>query len=142
MGKHILLVDDEPGFRFSAGIVLRKAGYTVTEAPDGKAAYRLLRQMLADGDRIDLIVTDIRMPGMSGIELMDELRASRITVPLLAVTGFSDKELIRELHAKGCPEHIEKPFQPDELVTRIAKILCLQEEPRDGDASRQAETVP
>jgi CheY-like chemotaxis protein len=121
--KHILLVDDEPGFRFSAGIALRKVGYTVTEAPDGKEAYRLLRQALADGEPFDLVVTDIRMPGMSGIELLEELKAYRISVPLLAVTGFSDKELIRELQARGCPEFLEKPFRPDELVARIAKLL-------------------
>jgi phosphoserine phosphatase RsbU/P len=141
MKKHILLVDDEAGFRFSAGIALRKAGYLVTEAANGREAYDHIRLGLAARDPVDLVVTDIRMPGMSGLELMEELRSCGIRVPLLAVTGFSDRDLVRQLLSRGCPEFIEKPFQPDELVARVEKILHRKEKDGKDDAPRHAESV-
>ena len=121
--KHILLADDEPGFRFSAGLALRIAGYRVTEAEDGMDALDGLIRLKEEGTPVDLLVTDLRMPNLSGTELVDALRRHGVPVPVFVVSGCGDPEALRELSAAGCVEYMEKPFQPPELVERIRSIL-------------------
>lgn len=121
--KHILLADDEPGFRFSAGLALRIAGYRVTEAEDGMDALDGLTRLKEEGTPVDLLVTDLRMPNLSGTELVDALRRHGVPVPVFVVSGCGDPEALRELSAAGCVEYMEKPFQPPELVERIRSIL-------------------
>lgn len=119
----ILLVDDEEGFRFGAGVVLRRDGYRVEEAADGKEALRKILSARDAGDPVRLVVTDIRMPVMSGIELIDALREQGVETALCAITCFGDQVLVAELAGKGCTEYIEKPFPPEDLVQRIRAIL-------------------
>ena len=121
--KHILLVDDEPDFLFSAGIALRKAGYRVHAAVSGKEALDRVLEARNASEPFDLLVTDIRMPWMSGFELMDTLKLWGISIPLMAMTCFSDGELVGELKTRGCVELIEKPFTPDDLVSRVGHFL-------------------
>ena len=121
--KHILLADDEPGFRFSAGLALRIAGYRVTEAEDGMDALDGLIRLKEEGTPVDLLVTDLRMPNLSGAELVDTLRRHDVPVPVFVVSGFGDPESLRELSAAGIVEYLEKPFHPSELVERIRNIL-------------------
>jgi CheY-like chemotaxis protein len=119
----ILLVDDEEGFRFAAVVALRRAGYRVEEAMDGKEALRKSLSARDAGDPFHLVVTDVRMPVMSGIELIDALREQRVDTALCAITCYGDQDLVTELAAKGCAEYLEKPFSPDDLVQRIRAIL-------------------
>jgi CheY-like chemotaxis protein len=119
----VLLVDDEEGFRFAAGVALRRGGYRVEEAADGKEA---LAKVLSAGDAadpFDLVVTDIRMPVMSGTELIDALRGRGDRTAVCAITCFGDQALVSELARKGCADYLEKPFSPDDLVQRIRAIL-------------------
>lgn len=121
---HILLVDDEENFRFSAGVALRSAGYAVTEAADGSQALSLLVDVQrCKNDPPDLLLTDIRMPRMSGVELIEGLRGHGITVPILILSGFADRQVIENLRAMGYPDFLEKPFEPEDLVIRIEEIL-------------------
>ena len=119
----ILLVDDEEGFRFSAGVALRRAGYRVEEAADGKEALRKILSARDAGYPFHLVVTDIRMPVMSGIDLIGALREHGVGTPLCAITCFGDRALVSELAGKGCTEYLEKPFEPEDLVQRIRSIL-------------------
>ena len=121
--KHILLADDEPGFRFSAGLALRIAGYRVTEAEDGLEALDGLIRHRDGGTPVDLLVTDLRMPNLSGAELVDALRRHDVPVPVFVVSGCGDPESLRELFAAGIVEYLEKPFQPSELVERIRSVF-------------------
>jgi len=121
--KSILIVDDEASFRFSAGVALRRNGYRVTEAGDGKQALAAVLESRRRGDPFDLVVTDIRMPELSGIELIDALKEHGVSVPICAITCFGDEALVAELSGKGCREYLEKPFPPEELVTWIGTIL-------------------
>ncbi len=123
MGKHILVVDDEREFRFSAEIALRRAGYRAEVAGDGTEALDKIAESEERKDPFDLIVLDIRMPRMSGVELMDEMGRRGIFVPVFVMTCFVEKGLARELNAKGCFDVIEKPFPPQELVGRIADLF-------------------
>lgn len=123
MVKHILIVDDEKEFLFSAEIALRNAGYRTEAAIDGRRALVKIREAQDRRDPFDLLVLDIRMPGMSGVELIEELNRREIVLPVLVMSAYIEKPLTRELEKKGCLNIIEKPFPPKELVGRIADVL-------------------
>ncbi len=122
-GKHILVADDEAGFRFSISVALRGAGYRVTEAVDGMDALgRAVREFEA-GTPVDLLVTDICMPNLSGEELIRELRRRAVPIQVFVVTGSFDPMLPLELDAGDRTAYIEKPFRPEDLVRRIGNLL-------------------
>jgi len=124
----ILLVDDEPAFRFAAGVALRRDGYRVEEAADGKEALGKALSARNDGDPFRLVVTDIRMPVMSGIELIEALREHGVGTSLCAITCFGDRALVSELAGKGCADYLEKPFAPEELLKRVGEMLGKEQE--------------
>src|SRR5512146_2502773 len=121
--KSILLVDDEQGFLFTASLFLRKAGYRVKVAENGAEALKLFLEACAGDEPFDLLVTDIRMPGMSGSDLIHAIRLSEIPIPIFAITSYLNSELVEELKSKGCNAVIEKPFQPEVLTDHISVIL-------------------
>ncbi|HEY7528963.1 MAG TPA: response regulator [Candidatus Deferrimicrobiaceae bacterium] len=127
--KHILLVDDERGFLFTASLVLRKAGYRVKVAEDGKEALKLFLEAFTGEEPFDLLVTDIRMPGMSGSDLIDAVRLCEIPVAIFAISSYLNAELVKELKNKGCDAVFEKPFQPEELTDHISAIFGSTEGP-------------
>jgi len=121
--KHILLADDEAAFRFSASLALRMAGYRVSEAADGMDALDGLIRLKEEGTPVDLLVTDLRMPNLSGADLVAALRRHGVPVPVFLVSGFCDEATVREFALAGCLECMEKPFQPEELVRRVGDII-------------------
>ncbi len=112
----ILVVDDERSVRALVKSVLEKHGYTIVEAVDGEQALEFLTQAPSD---VALVVTDIVMPGMSGVDLAARLQQLRPTLPVLLMTGFADEDT-EALHRFV---HIRKPFQPGALVRRVAELL-------------------
>ena len=119
----ILLVDDEANFRFSASVALRKVGYEVVEAEDGEEALSRIQELRCTGERIDLILTDLRMPFLCGLELLEGMRQLGIDIPVIAMTGYCDNSLRADLKKKGCIEFMEKPFEPDDLVNRVRRMM-------------------
>lgn len=119
----ILLVDDEADFLFSAGILLRKEGYRVSVAHSGEEACAMIVEAEGGPEPFRLLVTDMRMPGMSGLGLIDALRERNNFIPVLAITGFGDGKLYGELSARGCTDRIEKPFEPKDLLHRVRRML-------------------
>jgi len=128
--KHILIAEDEYHNRLTLSLVLKMAGYEVTEAENGLIALKKLEQMQKQGHLPDILVTDIQMPEMTGMELIDKLREYSIRIPVLVMTGYGDKETVIELMRKGCSEYIDKPFEPDEMTGRIRRVLEMQEKAR------------
>jgi CheY-like chemotaxis protein len=124
--KHILLVDDEADFLFSASLALRMAGYRVSETPDGLDALEELIRLKDEGTPVDLLVTDLRMPNLDGAELVDALKRHDVPVPVFAVSGYCDPKAVQELALAGCVEYMEKPFQPSELVQRIDNVFNVK----------------
>ncbi|MFZ6764720.1 response regulator [Pseudoroseomonas sp. WGS1072] len=110
----IMVVDDDPGVRSITTAFLTDLGHQVTEVPSGEAALATLEQ----GAGCDLVVTDLVMPGMSGVELARRLRATYPCLPLLVLTGYADPELLPE----GLPL-LRKPFRQNELAGRVAALL-------------------
>ncbi len=119
----VLLVDDESHFRFAAKMVLKRAGFEVTDASNAKTALDVLQEHLHENKYYDLLIMDIVMPGMSGIDLIEALSKGNIRVPILIVSGIADSEMIQELKSKGCTNILFKPFEPNQLIDRVNQVL-------------------
>ncbi|WP_146205890.1 response regulator [Azospirillum sp. TSH58] len=112
----ILLVEDEALVRMATATVLEHAGFRIMEASSGPDAL----DVFAREPEVDLVLTDYAMPGMTGLELVRELRARRPGLPVLMVTGYA--EIQRASALDGLPI-LQKPYQADELVARIRTAL-------------------
>lgn len=120
---HILLVDDEENLTQCLEMVLLIEGHSVTTANSGEKALELIKEIYKQNSKIDLLITDIYMPGMSGLELIKNLNQQQISPLTIGISGFADDETIAELHQKGCDDVIFKPFTPEELLQRISKLV-------------------
>ena len=123
-GMHILLADDEAGFRFSASVALRGAGYRVTVAGDGREAFTRIVEARAVGDPVHVLVTDQQMPEMTGTELAGLLRAWGIRIPVVVVTAYNDLLTGPGSHPGSINEFIEKPIEPEELVACLKRVAA------------------
>ena len=117
----ILLVEDDPDIRHLVSYKLAKAGFDVVEVADGFAALRAARETPPD-----LVLLDVRMPRMSGIEVCRELRAGPLaaTVPIIMLTGRSRPQDLEQGYAAGATEYIVKPFSPRDLQERVEAALA------------------
>ena len=121
--EHILVVDDEQNMRNTLAFILETASYQVTTAAEGRAA---LEGILAarESDRpVDLLITDIRLPGLTGLQLIDELNYLKIKIPVLVITAYGDRSLLLELMRTGCADYLDKPFDYKELVRRVDSLM-------------------
>ncbi len=123
MKKHILLVDDEPAILYTLSFVLKHAGYRVTQARDGREALTAILKSRKKNRPFDLLLTDIQMPKMTGIELIDELNRREISLPVFVVSGLNGADLCTRLRRKGCSDYLVKPYDFRELVQRIHETL-------------------
>ena len=117
--KHlrILVVDDEESICIVLGTKLRAAGHEVLIANDGTQAIELVKR-----EKPDIVVLDLLLPGMSGFDVLKELRSiSKIPVIILSVKG-ADNDKIRGLQL-GADDYLPKPFNPDELMARIEAVM-------------------
>lgn len=115
--KHILVVDDEPSIVILLEYTLKQAGYKVSIARDGKAAYDMI-----SSQNFDLVLLDIMLPKMDGMEVCRRIRQERIQVPIIMLTAKSeeyDKIIGLEL---GADDYITKPFSPREVIARIKAV--------------------
>jgi DNA-binding NarL/FixJ family response regulator len=121
MTKRLLVVDDEPNLLRAVAGTLRAEGYEVTTARGGAEALARVLETVPD-----LIVSDIRMPGMSGYALARQLRASPQTdlIPIVFLTAKDETGDRVEGFRAGVDAYITKPFEPDELLAVIAGILA------------------
>ncbi len=120
MAKTIATVDDSASVRQMVGFTLREAGYDVIEACDGKDALSKI-----NGVNVNLVVTDLNMPNMDGIELIKNLRANSAFkfVPIIMLTTESQNEKKLEGKNAGATGWIVKPFKPEQLVAVIKKVI-------------------
>jgi two-component system chemotaxis response regulator CheY len=120
VAKTILVVDDSASVRQVAGIALRGAGYEVLEAADGKQALAKL-----NGDKIHLIISDVNMPQMDGIEFVKHVKAhpSYKFTPVIMLTTESGDDKKQEGRAAGAKAWIVKPFQPQTMLDAVAKLV-------------------
>ena len=114
----LLLVDDDRTFRLSTAALLRQDGHEVVEAADGTAAVETLRKQ-----RFDLILLDLRMPGLDGIGIVEVLRTWGDDTPILMISGFGTVDTaVNALHT-GADDFLTKPVEPDVLSARVESLL-------------------
>ncbi|MCC6422133.1 MAG: response regulator [Phycisphaerales bacterium] len=116
----LLLVEDQNIVRKLMRRLLQAEGYTILEAPHGQEALRIAR---AHSGPIDLLVTDVVMPEMSGQQLARELGALRSDLRVLFVSGYADSDIYHEIAGQGPGHFLQKPFTPDILSRKIRDIL-------------------
>lgn len=122
MNKTILTVDDAATMRKMISFTLKGAGHEVLEACDGVEALKTLQ-----GRRVDAVITDVNMPNMDGITLTRNLRANPLfgKTPIVLLTTESSPEKKAEGRAAGATGWIVKPFQQEQLLAVIAKVLAM-----------------
>jgi CheY-like chemotaxis protein len=121
----ILVIDDELPMRRLLFRVLTAAGYTVHLAADGKAGIALCHEV-----HPALVVTDIVMPEMEGIETIRELRRNGLSVPILAISGGGPPLYLRAAAGLGATAALPKPFAADDLLTTVTKLLDAAKPPK------------
>lgn len=119
--KRILAVDDEPNMRRLLEISLRQAGYQALTAANGREALETLKT-----EQVDLVVSDLHMPGMSGLELLKQMRADSDAIPFIMVTAQGEINTAVEAMKLGAADYILRPFDLEVLEVAIAKALDIQ----------------
>jgi FixJ family two-component response regulator len=133
MEPNVFVVDDDQAVRDSLAMLLKSMGQ---KARLFDSAQAFLDQY--DADMNGCIVLDIRMPGMSGVELQQRLKAMRCTIPVIFVTGHGDVPMAVEAMHQGAFDFIQKPFRDQELLDRINQALNWDQEHRSEDERRRS----
>ncbi len=123
----ILIIDDEEEVREILKMHLESAGYMVIEATDGEDGIKKMRQG-SNLLQVGLIITDIRMPKVNGVEAIDYLKANTPSKPILVLTGYPDTDLAINLLKKGVKEYLVKPVTKKVLLEKVKTILASKQE--------------
>ena len=130
-GEAILVVEDDEGVRSYTGEILGELGYRVLVAPDARDALRFIEQ---PERHIDLLLTDMVMPGLNGRQLADAARALRPDLPVLFMTGYSRNAIVHQGRLDSGLSLIQKPFGRDALAAKVREVL-------DASAKEAVETT-
>ncbi len=116
--QSILLVDDDQEFRKAMKKMFERSGYSVTLAADGQEALNILSE-----ETFDLIISDLRMPNLNGMQLMEELKKKGVKIPVIFITAFGEVESYMDLMNLGAFEYINKPVKGQEILNVARKAL-------------------
>lgn len=122
----VLIVDDEPDVRKVVKMTLQKAGYDVIEAEDGEKAIEEIKR----GENpllLDVIITDIRMPKVNGVEAIQFFKNQFPRVPLIVLTGYPDLDMATDFMKKGIVDYLVKPVDGNKLKDAVAKAMEQRE---------------
>jgi CheY-like chemotaxis protein len=125
-GPWVLVADDDEDMRKLLSDVLREDGFTVSEARDGQELLAMLVEKTApDGTPIapDLVVTDVQMPGATGMRVLSHVRRAHPTVPVILITAFGSAELHAQAKRLGAATVLNKPFDLGDLRKLIQRLL-------------------
>ncbi len=129
----ILVVDDEESIRDLLRLVLTGEGYSVVTANDGVEAIEYL-----EAQRFDLIITDLVMPKVNGVEVLRAAKRIDPNYPVMVITGFPSVETVTKLVRLGVGDYLTKPFNIDVVIVTVAKLLemgRMKGEPGSGDSA-------
>ena len=131
--ENILIVDDEKNYTTIIGEILQEEGYTSITASSGMEALDILNNEI-----IDLVLTDVKMPGMSGIQLLENIKELNPDIPVIIMTAYgSVKKAVDAMH-KGAYTFILKPFENQALIAHIAKALSVYKIVQENSRLRDA----
>jgi len=126
----VLVVDDEEDAREMLAAILSQAGFDVDDAADGFAALTKVSRY-----RPDVVVTDLRMPGMTGVDLLQRIRRIHGDVPVILATGLETWDLCTAAEAYGAVTCLIKPIELDELIWNIEMALAVRQNAGRGSAA-------
>lgn len=141
--ERVYIVDDDEAVRDAIGMLLETVDIPHTSYADAQSFLEEL-----DPARVNCLVLDIRMPGMSGLELQEKLLAMQADIPIVFITGHGDIPMAVEAMRRGAVDFLRKPFRDQELLDRIQEALSRDAENRDAAAdletfrARVAELTP
>jgi len=129
--RHILVADDEAHIGRIIKIKMEQGPFRVTLAFDGQEALDILQQE----DRIDLVILDLMMPRLSGLDVLDRIRSSERLkdLPCVILTAAGQEEYERDARASGATEFLTKPFSPKKLYALIAELTGVAGDDSSGD---------
>jgi CheY-like chemotaxis protein/anti-sigma regulatory factor (Ser/Thr protein kinase) len=119
---HILVADDEETIRKTLQTVLQQKGYQITTAENGLAALKVLGKSV-----VDLVVMDLKMPGMDGFELLSKIRGLSEQIPVVVITGYADVESTARALKSGASDFLAKPFGAQDIFHSVSRLLELRE---------------
>ena len=119
MGKKILIVDDSRTIRQQVSFTLSKGGYEVLEAEDGAEGY----EKIAGDAEIAMVISDVNMPNMDGLQMVEKVKESGISTPIIMLTTEGATDLIERAKAAGAKGWLVKPFKPEQLVAAVGKLV-------------------
>ncbi len=132
----VWVIDDDEGMRMLLSDFLSSQNYAVSTFSRADEAHKYLKQMTGDYSAVDLIISDIRMPGMSGLEFLDEMLSQNFSVPIVLMTAFGSIESAIDAMKKGAYDYIVKPLKLAELRVIAERALELRRLRRDNKIMR------
>lgn len=127
--KKVMFVDDEAGVRLSWNRFLSQQGFDVTTAEDGKNAIDILKN-----EQVDVVVSDLRMPGVDGVQLLEWIHEERPNTQFILLTGYGDEDVERKVRELGAFEYLNKPISPDTLAAVVTAATHLKLIPQAAPA--------
>lgn len=118
MAYKVLVVDDQFGIRVLLQEVLQREGYEIFQAPNGQTALEIVQR-----EDPDLILLDMKIPGMDGLEILRNIRKLEIDTKVIMMTAYGELDLIHEAMEMGAIAHFTKPFDIDELRKAVKEQL-------------------
>jgi DNA-binding NtrC family response regulator len=132
-GKTILLADDDLNLRRVLEFQLTEAGYKVTAASDGAQALEIFSQK----NDFDCVITDLRMPKLSGLEFLEKIKAVNSEIPVIVITAFGEVETAVAAMKAGAFDYINKPFNRDEILLTLERALRFSETKNENRILRE-----
>ncbi len=123
----ILIIEDDLDIRDILKLQLKQGGHQVIEAKDGQEGIDLMKKG-SNLLQVGLIITDIRMPKVNGVEAIDYINANAPSIPIMVVTGYPDTELAIQLLQKGIRDYLVKPVEKDTLLSKVSVILSSKQD--------------
>ena len=118
MNERVLLVDDDPGVAEVLGLLLEREGYAVSQAATRKQAIALV-----ESRELDVVVTDLKLPDGTGLEVIAGVRARRPRLPIIMITSYSSMESAIDALRAGANDYVIKPFDNNEFLRAISRAL-------------------
>ena len=120
MATKILIIEDEEEIRRVLRILLKQTGYDLLEAPDAETAFQFLKE---HADQIEVAICDVKMPRISGIDILQQIKRDFDTLPVIILTGLIDLNVAVEVMKKGAFDYLTKPVKKEDLILVIEKAI-------------------